>query len=48
VGVEGARQRGLRIEHLGDAPEKKAGPDWLEKEVASYEQFKKSRQLAMA
>jgi hypothetical protein len=48
IGIEGARQRGLRIEHLGEATLKTKGPDWLEKEVASYEQFKKSRQLQMA
>lgn len=48
IGVEGARQRGFKIEHLGSAVVKKKGPDWLEKQATEYQDFLKGRQLQTA
>lgn len=48
IGVEGARQRGFKIEHLGGKVAKAAGPDWLEKQSADYEKFLKGRHLQLA
>lgn len=48
IGVEGARQRGFKIERLGSDLIKKAQPDWLDKLGDGYGRFLKERQLKSA
>ena len=48
IGVELARQRGFRIEHLAARVEKQKGPDWLETKISEYHEFTKGRQLNAA
>lgn len=46
IAVEGARQRGFKIERLGTALIKKSGPDWLDTQSKEYKEFLDKRQLA--
>lgn len=48
IGVEGARQRGFRIDRAGLEVIKKQGPDWLEKQTDEWRHFNEQRQLQRA
>jgi hypothetical protein len=48
IGVEGARQRGFKIERLGADINQKKADDWLDKHTKEYEDFQQKRRLVYA
>ena len=48
IAIEGARQRGFKIQRIGQAVEEKRKPDWLDKHMREAKELAKSRQLTMA
>jgi len=45
IAVEGARQRGFKINRIGNAVESKRPPDWLDKRLVELKELRKSKEL---
>ena len=48
IGIEGARQRGFKIQRIGAEIEKKRKPDWLDKHLKELKELAHARQLKTA
>jgi len=48
IAVEGARQRGFKIQRIGHVIEVKRKPDWLDKRLEEERELAQTRRLQMA
>lgn len=45
IAIEGARQRGFKIQRIGETAKKEKKPDWLDKRVTEFKDMSQKRQL---